>query len=165
MYTGQTVQCTEITWNTAARYDYTKWGNQSWSCPLETMQHLTTKWWLQQSKRRPSWNCLDCILTLKNWMNRIKTMFMGNQNHINCELEIKRLKIVIFWDSGRGRRRKRKGRGMRCEKERKKEKWDENLNVLGTVKLSIYNAQFLIEANNINYMQYFLISTPFTKRL
>lgn len=33
-------------------------------------------------------------------MNRITTMFMDNQNHINCELEIKRLKIghiLGFW--------------------------------------------------------------------
>jgi hypothetical protein len=37
------------------------------------------------------------------------------------------------------------------KKERKKEKWDENLYVFGTVKLNIYNAQFLINANNINY--------------
>jgi hypothetical protein len=33
----------------------------------------------------------------------------------------------------------------------KKKEWYENLNVFGTVKLSIYNAQFLINANNINY--------------
>jgi hypothetical protein len=40
-------------------------------------------------------------------MNRIQTMFMDNQNPVNCELVIKRLKIVIFWDSGGGRRRRR----------------------------------------------------------
>jgi hypothetical protein len=50
-------------------------------------------------------------------------MFMDNQNPINCELVIKRIKIVTFWDSGGGRRGRRRRRGgRRCEKERKKEK-------------------------------------------
>jgi hypothetical protein len=34
-------------------------------------------------------------------------MFMDNQNPLNCELVIKRLKIIIFWDSGGGRGRRR----------------------------------------------------------
>jgi hypothetical protein len=51
-------------------------------------------------------------------------MFMDNQNPINCELVIKRLKIVILWDSDGGEGGGAGGgdeeEGRRREKERKK---------------------------------------------
>ena len=57
-------------------------------------------------------------------MNRIQTMFMDNQNPTNCELVIKRLKIVIFWDSGWGEKEGGGGGGDEEEEgdEKKKER-------------------------------------------
>lgn len=57
-------------------------------------------------------------------MTRTQIMFMDNQNPINCELVIKRLKIVILWDSDGGEGGGAGGgdeeEGRRREKERKK---------------------------------------------